>query len=223
MPGAPLWSSMPPLVTTLSTKKCHWLRCISDQSHELEKQKWSRYFYIIDHSESSLQFMECSESLKFIFKGWEKSVGIMVLVIHFLRVIILFSLSHRCTIQLAFPGHHTQFLVGIMAATPCQDYWLHHQVWEAWVPSQRSGPSAPPWCHRSYYYWYCCFHAVIIPYSLGHTKCLADSNCVFGAVPGEKEALFLITSKNIFCVGALGLNVSQKSWIRENAIISILS
>lgn len=72
--------------------------------------------------------MECSESLKFIFKGWEKSVGIMVLVIHFLRVIILFSLSHRCTIQLAFPGHHTQFLVGIMAATPCQDYWLHHQV-----------------------------------------------------------------------------------------------
>lgn len=109
-----------------------------------------------------LYSVQSPQVLSSLFLRLEKSVGVIFLLIHFLRDLILISFSHRCTIQPAFPGHHTQLLAGSMAATPSQDYWLHHQVWEGWVPSQRSGPSAPPWCHRGYYHWYCCFHAVIL-------------------------------------------------------------
>lgn len=80
--------------------------------------------------------------------------------IHFLRCRLTFS--HWCTVQPALPGYHTQLLAGIMAGAPCQDYWLHYQVWEAWISSQRSGPSAAPWCHGGHHYWYC-FHATIFP------------------------------------------------------------
>lgn len=53
-------------------------------------------------------------------------------------------------------------------------------------------------------------------YSLGHTKCLADSNCVFGAVPWEQEAPFLTTSKSLFYGGAVKLDTSQNSQQSNN-------
>lgn len=134
---------------------------LSVTGHVNLRNKNEADFFIIDHSESFWQFTELLDSLESVDKGWEKSVGIIFLGVYFLRDLILISFSHWCTIQPAFPGHHTQLLADIMAAAQCQDYWLHHQVWEAWVPCQRSGPSAPPWCHRGYYYWYCCFHTVI--------------------------------------------------------------
>lgn len=158
----------------------------------------------------------------FVYKGWGKSADDSLGYSNFLRDWILFSFSHWCTIQHAFPGHHTQLLAGIMAAPPCQDYRLHHQVWETRISSQRSGPSTPAWGHRGYYYWYC---AAMLPFSssfLGHTECLADSNCVFDSIPWEQEALFLITSKRVLYGGAVELKTSQKAWIHENAVISIL-
>lgn len=150
---------MPPQVTIFSTEEVP-LTYLWPVMWTWET-KMRLIFFIIDHSESFWQFTELLDSLESVDKGWEKSVGIIFLGVYFLRDLILISFSHRCTIQPAFPGHHTQLLADIMAAAQCQDYWLHHQVWEAWVPCQRSGPSAPPWCHRGYYYWYCCFHTVI--------------------------------------------------------------
>lgn len=90
-----------------------------------------------------------------------------------------------------------------MAATPSQNYWLHHQVWEAWVPSQRSGPSAPPWCHRSYYYWYCCLHAVIL-YSLGQKVPSRPQLCL------RCYTMRTRSPKSILCVGAVELSTSQR-------------